>query len=92
MEYPETKRYPELYERLNTNSVCFKNFMFYVFKWGGIVYADDMYWYSRKDDGTWEIDYEAERRAMDAAYGIAEIPDKAAAEYGFKAPVKGIDI
>ena len=29
---------------------------------------------------------------MDAAYGIAEIPDKVAAEYGFKAPVKGIDI
>lgn len=92
MEYPETKRYPELYERLKTFGICLKNFRFYVFSTGEIVYTDDRHRYSRGKDGNWKIDYESERRAMDAAYGIAEIPDSIAAEYGFKAPVKGIDI
>lgn len=92
MEYPETKRYPELYERLKTFGICLKNFRFYVFSTGEIVYTDDRHRYSRGKDGNWKIDYESERRAMDAAYGIAEISDSIAAEYGFKAPVKGIDI
>lgn len=92
MEYLETKRYPELYERLKTFGICLKNFRFYVFSTGEIVYTDDRHRYSRGNDGNWKIDYESERRAMDAAYGIAEISDSIAAEYGFKAPVKGIDI
>lgn len=92
MEYPETKRYPELYERLKTFGICLKNFRLYVFSTGEIVYTDDRHRYSRGKDGNWKIDYESERRAMDAAYGIAEISDSIAAEYGFKAPVKGIDI
>lgn len=93
MSYPEAKRYPELYKRLNKNSgVCFKNFLFYVFETGDITYTDDIGWYVRNEDGKWKKDYEVERRAMDAAYGIVEIPDDVVEEYGFKAPVKGIDI
>lgn len=73
VEYPETKRYPELYERLKTFGICLKNFRFYVFSTGEIVYTDDRHRYSRGKNGNWKIDYESERRAMDAAYGIAEI-------------------
>ena len=86
MIYPETKRYPELFEKLNTNSICFKINCFYVFFNGIIAYYNGRGWWKRQEDGTWKKDYTLERWADDAAYGIAIISDDIAAEYGFTAP------
>lgn len=87
----EPKRYPELYERFKTPGICLKNFKFYVFSSGEVVYTDDRHWYSIGSDGNWKVDYETERWAMDAGYGMGEVPDEVAEEYGFKPPERDDD-
>ncbi len=91
-EYPECKRYPELFERMKHNQSSYDPpDRFYVTNYGLIAYHDGAYWLTRNTDGTWEKNYHLSDDIMDMNDDVAWIEYDVVKEYGFTEPVEGVD-
>ena len=91
-EYPESKFYPELYERMKHNSSSFDwAEYFYVSVTGMIAYYDGVFWLTRDKNGNWNKDYWVEDKVFEGTYDFVRIDPEVSKEYGFKKPIEDVD-